>query len=266
MSATSTISSAHGTSGDLPEATASPPTTRTAEVVASALECDGVSRIEVAITGPWRHRPGQVAQLSLAPGEDGYFAIASAPNEAPRLTFLVRAGGSISPQLMALTPGDDLSLSGPFGRGYELAALTVSGRPNAPPLLLVGVGTALGALRSALVDALDNSPARSITLVLGIRRPEELCFAEEMQSWGRRGVAIHIVASRGGPAWTGLVGHVQDHMPAIVDAVSRGGPPLCLIAGSEVFEDELTEHLIAAGVPSSAIQRNFRPDARNLSA
>jgi NAD(P)H-flavin reductase len=225
-----------------------------------------VSRIEVAVAEPWRHRPGQVAELSLAPGEDGFFAIASAPHEAPRLTFLVRAGGSISPQLMALGPGDGLSLGGPYGRGYELAAETLSGRPTPPPLLLVGVGTALGALRSALVDALETLPTRQITLLLGIRRPEELCFADEIQSWRQRGVAIHIVASRGGPEWTGLVGHVQDHMPAVVDAVSRGGSPLCLIAGSEVFEDELTERLVAAGVPNASIQRNFRPDARDLAA
>ncbi len=266
MSATPIISSGHDASGGSTEAPDPVAHSRTVQVVASSTECDGVSRIEVALTGPWRHRAGQVAQLSLAPGEDGFFAIASAPHEAPNLTFLVRAGGSISPQLMALLPGDDLSLSGPFGRGYELSALTVTGRPSPPPLLLVGVGTALGALRSALVDALETSPARAITLLLGIRRPEELCFAEEMPAWRQRGVAIHIVASRGGPSWPGLVGHVQDHMPAVVDAVSRGGAPLCLLAGSEVFEDELTEHLIAAGIPSSAIQRNFRPDARDLAA
>jgi len=260
------ISNDHGMADSSTSSLDSLPTTRTAQVVASSSESEGVARLEVVIPGPWRHRPGQVAELSIAPGKDGFFAIASAPHEAPRLVFLIKAGGSISPQLMALNPGDCVTLRGPFGRGYEPTATTRANPVTVAPLLLVGVGTALGALRSALVDALEASPRRPIALLVGIRRPEELCFSEELRAWQLRGVAIHLVASRGGPAWDGLVGHVQDHVSAVVTALSQSGPPLCLIAGSEAFEDDLTEHLVALGVPPASIQRNFRPDARDQGA
>lgn len=238
------------------------------------------ARLDVEVDGPWSHRPGQVAELALVLGEEGFFAIASPPDEGRRLTFLVRAGGSISAPLMSLHPGEELFVRGPHGRGYDLDAV-----PAEDPLLLVGVGSALSALRSALLDAL-SAGSRPITLVLGVRTRADLAFSDELGHWRSRGVAVHLVESRATrealapvASSTGAAsppcemasdldsavasirpGHVQDHLGAIASALPGA---LVLLAGSEEFEDEVTGILVAAGIGRTRIQRNFRNDGRS---
>ncbi len=224
---------------------------RRAQVIATRQEGRDALRLDVLVEGPWTHRPGQVAELTVQPGAAGFFAIASADDGA-RLTFLVRAGGSLSEPIMSLPVGSEILVGGPFGRGFELDA-----RGSEPrPLLLVGVGSALGALRAPLIDALSSHKHRPITLVLGVKTPADVAFADELRAWRDQGVAVHIVSSRAGD---GLRGHVQDHLPAIAAANLDA---LVLLAGSEELEDEVTALLVEAGIAANQIQRNFRPDGR----
>lgn len=251
---------------------------RRARLLATRPEGLDSARLDLEVDGPWSHRAGQVAELALVPGEEGFFAIASPPGDGRRLTFLVRAGGSISAPLMALRPGDELFVRGPHGRGYELDSPARSA-----PLLLVGVGSALSALRSALLDTL-GAGSRPITLVLGVRTRDDLAFADELGFWRSRGVSVHLVESRATPGTmsdTGnsdpaspacemsadpgsalasiRPGHVQDHLGPIASALPGA---LVLLAGSESFEDEVTAILTAAGIEPTRIQRNFRNDGR----
>lgn len=248
---------------------------RRARLLSTRPEGLDAARLDIEVDGAWSHRPGQVAELAVVPGEEGFFAIASPPEDGRRLTFLVRAGGSISAPLMSLHPGDELFVRGPHGRGYELDA-----PDSANPLLLVGVGSALSALRSALLDAL-GAGSRSIALVLGVRSRDDLAFADELAFWRSRGVAVHLVESRGhqtdqGPAPASppcemaadpqsavasiRPGHVQDHLAPIASALPGA---LVLLAGSEEFEDEVTSLLVGAGIEPWRIQRNFRQDGRH---
>lgn len=234
-----------------------------ATVLATRTEGRDALRLDVEVEGPWLHRPGQVAELATAAGEEGFFAIASPPACGHRLTFLVRAGGTLSEPLMSLRVGESLLVRGPHGRGYELDR---ADSPSAP-LLLVGVGSALSALRSALLDALASG-ARPVTLVLGVRTAQDLAFADELPGWLARSVRVVLVESRRldptGPqvhpaGGTVLAGHVQDHLGPIAATLPGA---LALLAGSEEFEDEVTEVLVRAGVAHHRIQRNFRPDGR----
>lgn len=256
---------------------------RRARLLSTRPEGLDATRLDVEVQGPWSHRPGQVAELAVVVGEEGFFAIASPPEEGRRLTFLVRAGGTISAPLMSLHPGDELFIRGPHGRGYDLGASAPSS-----PLLLVGVGSALSALRSALRDALGVG-SRSITLVLGVRSRADLAFSDELASWRSRGVAVHLIESRvesrapqessssnepfaevASPSCEMASdleravasirpGHVQDHLGPIAAALPEA---LVLLAGSEEFEDEVTAMLVANGFDRAKIQRNFRPDGR----
>lgn len=260
-----------------------------AVVLANTHEAKDVRRLLLRVDGPWTHRSGQVAEISIGPGEDGFFAIASAPQEASGLAFLVKAGGTISAPLMAKAPGDRVGLRGPYGLGFDLGAAredagigrSARGRGGSAPLLLIGVGTAVGALRAALVEALDGArggrageadeagpPAGAppITLVLGVRSPGDVCLTSELPGWSARGVRIHLVASRPEASWSGLVGHVQDHLAPIVAETLSAGSPICFIAGSEAFEDDITARLVSAGLAYTSIQRNFRADSRSLAA
>lgn len=233
------------------------PTRHRGVVLTNRPEGRDARRLDIQVDGPWAHRPGQVAELSVTRGDEGYFAIASPPGEGGRLSFLVRAGGSLSEPLMTLPVGAEVSVSGPWGRGYDLDARGTDTRP----LLLVGVGSALGALRSPLLDALATRVHWPVTLVLGVRTLDDVGFADELDAWRAAGAEIHLVVSRSEhvPSPSCFRGHVQDHLVALA---SRSAGALVLLAGSEAFEDEVTAVLVGAGVATDRIQRNFRPDGR----
>ena len=99
-------------------------------------------------------------------------------------------------------------------------------------------------------------------LVLGVRTLDDVGFADELDTWRAAGAEIHLVVSRSPdhlPLTSCFRGHVQDHLVALA---SRLPGALVLLAGSETFEDEVTEVLVGAGVATDRIQRNFRPDGR----
>ena len=157
---------------------------------------------------------------------------------------------------MSLPVGAELWVAGPYGRGYDLDE--VSATPT--PLLLVGMGSALGALRAAMLDTLAHRNHLPVVLLLGVRTENEVAFADEMDRWGHLGVEIHLVSSRGPGR---LRGHVQDHLPAIA---ARYPGALVLVAGSEELENDVSDLLGRQGVPALRIQRNFRPDGRSLTS
>ena len=224
-------------------------------VVTQAHEAPGVRRLTVAPGRAWPFRPGQVAELSIGPGKEGYFAIASAPAEGSHLAFLIKAEGSDSEPLMHLQPGARLTLRGPFGAGFELPSGTRD-------LLFVAAGTAIAAVRSAIVQALSEDGASRLALVVGVRRPSELCCADEIVAWQERGVAVQVCVSGDAPLPTSTSltfarGRVQSHLDEHARATTHA-----FIAGSEELEDEVTAKLVELGVSFERIQRNYRPDAR----
>ncbi len=223
----------------------------TGRVIECRAEAKDVTRLVVDVDESWQHGLGQVAELSTREGSAGYFAIASSPKERP-LTFLAKVGSSI---LEDLEVGSPLTLRGPLGRGFEFLA---SGAKAPQHLLLVGVGTAIGALRGALVEALERTCFETVTLLVGVRERGTVCFEEESAEWRRLGVRVFVTTSREShPPFAS--GRVQAHLGnALVDPSKT----LVLLAGTDTFEDELTCVLNELGVPVEQIQKNFRPDSR----
>ncbi len=217
-------------------------------VIDNAEAAPSVRRLVLAEPPGWSFVPGQVAELATTPGTEGFFAIANAPIEGGGLVFLIKAADSDSAPLMALARGAAINLRGPFGAGFSL--------PDADgDLLFVTAGTALGAIRSAVVSALARSP-RSIAVAIGVRHAADLCFADDIAAWRARGVVVRVSLTR--PAAGHLEGRVHAHLADLAHAGTHA-----FIAGSEALEDEATAVLVAAGVRPENIQRNYRPDARN---
>jgi len=221
------------------------------EVVDNARAAEGIRRLALVAPPGWEHRPGQVAALGRAPGPTGYFAIATAPHE-PSLAFLIKEG----PDTLALTaaePGAGVMLAGPHGPGFALPDPALGER-----LVFVGAGTALAALRSGLVAALRSYAPSALALVIGVRRPRELAFADELDAWSAAGVEVRVVASRAEPDWRGPRGWVQDHLGTLL------GPwAWVFVAGSEALEDAVEAAALGAGVLAERVQRNYRPDRRS---
>ena len=224
-------------------------------VVANVPAATGARLVTVEAPTAWTFRVGQVVELATTPDTAGYFAIASAPSELGcGLSFLVKAGDSDSAPLMALSPGQAVLVRGPFGAGFELPA-------GVPPLLFVTAGSALGAVRSAIVERLAERRADRIALVVGARTLADLAFADELARWQAAGVRVRVALSGGDPPalWPLPIGRGR----AQAQLADLAGPGThAFIAGSEALEDEVTAALIAHGVSPENIQRNYRPDSR----
>lgn len=235
-----------------------PPTELGARVTANLAAAAGVRRLVLEPLARWNFRAGQVAELVAEPGTEGYFAIASAPHELPRLSFLIKAGGSASEPLMALVEGRELTIRGPYGQGFEVP------RTPHPPLIFIAAGTAIAAARSGLFQALGDASSRPgipLTLVVAVRREADLCFADELVELARRGVVIRVAVSQpDGPLSAEWLrpGRVQDHLAELVTPTT-----LAFVAGSEGFEDAVEAALAELGVAPSQVQRNYRPDHRS---
>lgn len=217
-------------------------------VIDNAEAAHAVRKLVIAAPPEWSFVPGQVAELATTPGTEGFFAIANAPIEPGGLVFLIKAADSDSAPLMTLGPGATITVRGPFGAGFSLPE-------SDGDLLFVTAGTAIGAIRSAVVSALARNP-RSIAVVIGVRHAEDLCFADDIAAWRRRGVIVRVSLTKHVVGF--LEGRVHGHLPDLVHADTHA-----FIAGSEALEDEATAVLIEHGVRPENIQRNYRPDARN---
>jgi NAD(P)H-flavin reductase len=219
---------------------------------------DGPMVIRCARPETLRFQPAQVAELGVNPGDLNYYAIASAPAE-PGISFVIKP--SMPPAAIdAVRPGDTVWMRGPWGKGFHI--------DNAPQLLLCGIGSAVGALRSALVAALDAGiePA-CVTLLLGLRRLGDLPIASDVTTWTARGVRVELALSAPEPGDLAAAASLGAHAATgrITDVIPSVATPhsTVLLAASDEAEQTLIARLTDLGVPYAAIQRNYRVDWRD---
>jgi len=113
------------------------------------------------------------------------YSIANVPNDenAVEIAIAYVEGGVASTLLFGLEPGHHILASGPYG----LFTLKDE-RPNR--YVLIGTGTGIAPYRSMLNEIqyrLENThPELEIVLVFGIRKPEELLFADEFLAFAKQ--------------------------------------------------------------------------------
>ena len=229
-----------------------PVRTTHATVEATRPECAATSLMSLRLdaVGPRRVLPGTVATISVSGVGEGYFALASSPDALPRAEVLVKRGGAVADALLALTPGARISVRGPVGHGFDLDAC--KGRS----LALIGVGSAIAPLRSALLYALARrADYDRVAVVYGVRRPEDLCFRSEWPAWEAAGVELHPVVSgsAAGP-WKGRRGRIQLHLD---EALVGFGGGVALVCGMPPMMDETAASLGELGFRRRDILRNY---------
>ncbi|MEN5162444.1 NAD(P)H dependent flavin oxidoreductase family protein [Achromobacter kerstersii] len=121
--------------------------------------------------------PGQHVQLLLEDGGRRSFSIANTPGAAGacRLEFHIRRtpqGAFTNNILPALTPGDALTLEGPYG-----ACVLPSTLPHGVShLVLLATGTGLAGVFPILMRALESDHFTTVTLYWGARQRDD-CYA-----------------------------------------------------------------------------------------
>jgi NAD(P)H-flavin reductase len=178
--------------------------------------------------------PGQFLMLDL-PGFSGV-PISVSRYLPDGIVLTIRAAGASTRAISDLTPGAQLGLRGPLGRGWPLEEAV--GRD----LLVVAGGIGLAPLRP-LVDAILATRDRfdRVRLCYGSRTPGDMLFAGDLDAWGTSpDIEVAVTVDRGDAAWGGPVGVVTqlfDHEPIDANHTTAFvcGPEKMMVASSRTL-------------------------------
>lgn len=214
-------------------------------------------RLELADGDDLSFRPGQFVQVKV-PGttEQRSYSMASAPDQLPRLEFLIRVlpDGVMSNYLRDRAAIDDvLELRGPYGSFYWREKV------SAPHILVAG-GTGLAPMMS-IMDAIRKAPGRKppILLTFGCPDSDSLFHCDELDArrFWMPYLQTRISVDRGGHDDAIIVGNpVSSLSPDDV-----GGPDtVAYLCGPPRMIEAAHERLTALGVkPSNIYAEQFVP-------
>jgi ferredoxin-NADP reductase len=193
----------------------------------------------LALPEPREHVAGQYYVVRLT-APDGYsaqrsYSVASAPDGSGEIELTVEKldDGEVSEFLHdVVEPGDELEVRGPIGGFFAWAGDT--------PALLVGGGSGVVPLMAMLRAARRSGHSDLVRLVVSVRTPADLYYADELP-----GPECTIVYTRHGAARRLAL---DDVAPLV-----RSGETV-YVCGSPAFADAATALLEQAGVPVGAIR------------
>jgi NAD(P)H-flavin reductase len=193
--------------------------------------------------------PGQAVLMGPHGQTRRPFSIANAPSAGEpnrRLELLIAIDGGID--LGWAVPGALVDVEGPIGTFTFPAAL-----PQ-PHILFVAGGVGIAPLRSMIHQALQATPAPSITLLYSARRSDEFAFIREFETHVRAGrMTLHQTVTRhDGDDWQGRRGRVGR---GEFEAVLRyPASTLCFVCGPSALVTETVDTLKALGVPDALVR------------
>jgi ferredoxin-NADP reductase len=218
---------------------------RTATVVAIRDETPRAKTFRLALARPADHLAGQHYIIRLT-APDGYtasrsYSVASAPDGSAEIEVTVErlAGGEVSTFLHdVVVVGDEIEVRGPIGGWFVWRGDT--------PALLVGGGSGVVPLMAMLRLARRTGRASLVRLVVSVRSPDDLYYADELP-----GPEARVVYSRRAPLDAerpaGRVG-LPDLEPALLpDATAY-------VCGSAGFADAASRLLVDLEVPVEQIR------------
>jgi NAD(P)H-flavin reductase len=182
-------------------------------------------------------------------------SISGDASDATRLVQTVRAVGKVSEAVTKLSRGDTLGLRGPYGTAWPVE--DCYGRD----VVVVAGGLGLAPLRPALYQLqAERSRFGKLVLLYGTRRPEDILFRRQLETWRRQlDMEIAVTVDRAGADWRGHVGVVTRLIPRIgIDTDNA----MALVCGPEVMMRFAASALGDIGLPDDAIhlslERNMK--------
>ena len=192
---------------------------------------------------------GQYVHLTLDAIARPY-ALASPPG-AGVFEFLLRVPAARAEALALADDGRRVDASVAMGSGFPME------KAQGRPLWLCATGTGIAPLRSVLL-AKPPGPLVDVTLLYGVRSPDDIAFADDLAAFRARGANVVVAVSGPVPPDDlnrGLRrGYVQDHLP---DAFDDPRAVAFLVAGSPAMERDLGAALAARGVDATQVHRNW---------
>jgi ferredoxin-NADP reductase len=216
-----------------------------ATVIAIRDETPTAKTFRFRLTHPSTHLAGQHYVLRLT-APDGYtaarsYSVASAPDGSAQVDLTIERlpGGEVSTFMHdEAIVGDELELRGPIGRFFVWEAER--------PALLIGGGPGVVPLMAMLRYARQRGATDLVRLVVSVRTPEALYYADELP-----GPESTVLYTRTAPsAYARPPGRIteRDLEPLILAGAT------VYICGSSPFADAASDAAIAIGVPADHIR------------
>jgi ferredoxin-NADP reductase len=231
---------------------------QTATVVAVRDETARTKTLRLRLGAPSGHRAGQHFVVRLT-APDGYtasrsYSVASAPDGGNELDLTVERldDGEVSSFLHdVLEVGDELEVRGPIGGYFVWDATT--------PALLLGGGSGIvplmAMLRLARAHTGDPAPDALVHLVVSVRTPGDLYYADELRD---RTDATVLYTRATPPSWSRPAGRLgaDDVVPHLRDDQS------IFVCGSAPFTNAVGDLLVELGVAPERVRfERFGPSA-----
>ncbi|KAM3741307.1 hypothetical protein ACB098_08G166500 [Castanea mollissima] len=204
-------------------------------------------------------RPGQYLQLRVPDVEKpSFLAIASPPSLSEArgaFEFLVKTvAGSTAELLCGLKKGDVVELSQVMGRGFDIDR--VDPPESFPTLLIFATGSGISPIRSLIESGFNADKRSDVRLYYGARNLKRMAYQDRFKDWESSGVKIVPVLSQPDGNWMGESGYVQAAFTRAKQIYSpqSTGAVLC---GQKQMTEEITSILVADGVSSEKILKNF---------
>jgi NAD(P)H-flavin reductase len=159
--------------------------------------------LEMADGGHFHYAPGQFNMLTAFGVGEAAISMSGDPAAGP-LIHTIRAVGPVSRALTELGRDAPIGVRGPFGVGWPMAAA------EGKDVVLVAGGLGMAPLRPALYRLLgERARYGRVALLFGSRRPEDIVFRHEVESWrGRFDIDVEVTVDHAGADWRGHVGVV----------------------------------------------------------
>jgi len=195
---------------------------------------------------------GQFVRIGIPDVKDpapAYFAVASSPYETSRYEIVIKQGTGMADYLAGLTPGAEVEIEGPMGKGFDLSPF------KGCDVILMGVGTGISPLRSVWNSIIEQrSDFGKVTIYAGFLTPLHSLLTDEMAALSEHNIEVNISVATGGGDWNGAIGYVQD---ALLAAQPSGENSVACLAGMSAMVDACSETLQNLGFDDSRILLNF---------
>ena len=193
------------------------------ETVASA-----VARLAIDADSPVSFIPGQYVHLSVpGTGQKRSYSFANPVDGRPTFYVKLLERGAMSDYISnRAAPGDEIVMTGPFGRFYL--------RPARRPIVMVAGGTGLAPMLGMLDTLAAEGCGHPVRLLYGANLREEMFALDRLRRCREEGLDLEIELSVVDPSggWDGETGHVTGLLrPEILnsgdcEAYLCGPPPM----------------------------------------
>jgi NAD(P)H-flavin reductase len=199
--------------------------------------------------------PGQFNMLYVFGIGEVPISISGDPGRPGPVAHTVRAVGAVTGAIRRLRRGDVVGVRGPFGTSWPVDAA------QGLDVVIVAGGIGLAPLRPAVYRLLAHRERYGrIVLLYGVRTPQDLLFARELERWrGRFDLHVGVTVDAPVGGWLGNVGVVTTLIPQAPFAPTEC---LALVCGPEVMMRFAIAELRRRGVPGERIvlsmERNMK--------